>query len=85
MKKLKDVTLNLKAVDSDVIAHLFDFGRYNAEEFDLFVTDAGYDLVRDDEKKGLAIGYPAYEGPTDGNSLPATPENIEALRKRGLA
>lgn len=50
MKKLKDVTLNLRAVDQVTITNLFVMAQRLDGEFDLWVTDPGYDLVGEESE-----------------------------------
>lgn len=53
MKQLKDVTLNLKGVSDDTIHSLFDLAQAHNVDFDIWVTDGGYDLVAEDSNEEM--------------------------------
>lgn len=54
MKKLKDITVNLKGVDQETVDNLINFASAFANEYDVFVTDPGYDLVAEEGDKIMA-------------------------------
>lgn len=68
MKVLKDVTVSLKAVDQRTINRLFGLAVQEGKEFDIFVTENGYDLVPDE---GPMLSVPVFDGPISQTQVDA--------------